>query len=194
MAVRSCKIYVLENASRFLLLWQCAGHIRNNSILRRDRHRLSRQHVTHILRADRIERAGLRCKDIGIVTLSDAKWLKTIRIPCSDQLSRAHDHKRIRSLDLATGASHRFLHRTGFQALPCDMVGNDLRVNGGLENSSCIFQIMSEFRRIDQVTVVRQRQSSLDIVEHQRLRIFSGRRTGCRIAHMSHADIPVHGL
>ena len=80
MAVRSYKIYVLENASRFLLLWQCAGHIRDNSILRRDRHRLSRQHVTHILRADRIERAGLRCKDIGIVTLSDAKWLKTIRI------------------------------------------------------------------------------------------------------------------
>lgn len=103
---------------RFLLLWQCAGHIRDNSILRRDRHRLSRQHITHILRADRIERTGLRCKDIGIVALSDAKRLKTIGIPCSDQLSRAHDHKGIRSLDLATGASHRFLHRAGFQTLP----------------------------------------------------------------------------
>ena len=74
------------------------------------------------------------------------------------------------------------------------MVGNDLRVNGRLENSSCILQIMSEFRRIDQVTVVRESQGSLDIIEHQRLCVFSGRRTGCRIAHMPHADIPVHGF
>gem|GEM_PF-1639353 len=189
--VRACKIHVFKHTQRRFLTAVRPDGANLLSVCHRD---LTGIQLTLKGCLYAVQRTGLRCKDIGIVALSDAKRLKTIGIPCSDQLSRAHDHKGIRSLDLATGTSHRFLHRAGFQTLPCDMVGNDLRVNGRLENSSCILQIMSEFRRIDQVTVVRESQGSLDIIEHQRLCVFSGRRTGCRIAHMPHADIPVHGF
>lgn len=41
------------------------------------------------------------------------------------------------------------------------MISNHLGINGGLENSTGILQFSSKLRRIDQVTVMGQSQSTL---------------------------------
>ena len=74
------------------------------------------------------------------------------------------------------------------------MVCDNLRVNGGLEDRTCILQIVTQFIGIDQVSVVCQRQCTFDIVQYQRLRIFSGGSSGSRITHMSYADVTFQTL
>ena len=69
------------------------------------------------------------------------------------------------------------------------MISNDLGINGGLENSTGILQFSSKLRRIDQVTVMGQSQSTLYIIQYQRLCILSGGSSRCRIADMSHTDV-----
>mgnify|MGYP000825332424 CR=1 FL=1 len=54
------------------------------------------------------------------------------------------------------------------------MISNDLGINGGLENSTGILQFSSKLRSIDQVTVMGQSQSTLYIIQYQRLCILSG--------------------
>ena len=72
------------------------------------------------------------------------------------------------------------------------MVCDHLRVDRGLEDRTCVFQVMAELRRIDQVSIVRQRKRALHIVQHQRLGILPRGSPRRRVAHMSHANIPTH--
>ena len=69
------------------------------------------------------------------------------------------------------------------------MVSYYLRINCSLEYSACEFQLTSKFRSIYQIAVVGKSQSSLYIIENQWLCILYSAGTGCRISHMTHADI-----
>ena len=77
----------------------------------------------------------------------------------------------------------------GMNPGPGYVVGNNLRVNGSLENSPCVLQLMAQLRRIDQVAVVGQPQDSFYIIKHQRLCIFPCAAAGRGIPHMAYADI-----
>ena len=69
------------------------------------------------------------------------------------------------------------------------MIGNDLRINGGLENSPGIFQFMAQLGRVYQISIVGQSQSAFYIVKNQRLGIFPGAAPCCGVSHMAHPDV-----
>ena len=72
------------------------------------------------------------------------------------------------------------------------MVGNDLGVNGCLEDGSSIGQLVSEFIRVDQVSVMSQGQRTFNVIQHQRLGILPAAGSCRGIPHMAHADVAVH--
>ena len=74
------------------------------------------------------------------------------------------------------------------------MISNNLRVNGGLENCSAVLQFPAKLRCIDQITVMCDCQRTFDIVQNQRLCIFTGTAACGRITGMTHSDIPMHVL
>ena len=69
------------------------------------------------------------------------------------------------------------------------MISDHLCVNGRLKNRAVIFQLPAKLRCVDQIAVVGQGQCSLDIIEYQRLCVFSGAGSRCGITDMSHADV-----
>jgi len=194
MAVRSGKINILKNTARLLSFRKRHRHIGLNPLFRRDRNHLSRLHIADKLRTDGIKGTALRSDDIGIIPLTDAERLKSKGISRPDQLPRTGNHQCICAFQLLAGSAHRFLRGMGIYTFSCHMVGNHLGVNGGLKNRACTLQILAELSGIDQISVVRQCQRPLDIIQHKGLGIFSrgGARRG--IAHMPHSDIPFHPL
>ena len=160
-------------------------------LFRRNRDDLSRQDVPDILRSHRIQGAGLRRQQPGIVSPSDAQGPEAEGISRADQLSRRHDDQAVRALKLSHGPAHRFLHAAAVQPFPGDVAGDQLRIDGGLKNGSRIFQLPAKLRRVHQISVMRKPQRSLHVVQHQRLRVFSGAASRRGIPHVSHADIPL---
>ena len=122
-----------------------------------DRHDLARKHVADKGSTDRVKRACLGGQDIGIITLTDAERLEALRVTGADQLSRAGDHKGVGTLDLLHRVCHGLLSSSHLAALSGDVVGDDLGVDRGLENRSVVSELSAELRRIDKVSVVRQR-------------------------------------
>ncbi len=160
----------------------------------RDRHNLARLHIPDELRPDGRQRAGFRSQDIGIVLPADAERPEPEGIPRPDHLARTHDHQRIRARELLHGLHHRLLDVLRTDPRAGDQIGDHLRIDGCLENGPVIRQFAPEFGRIEQIAVMGQGQSPLDIVQNQRLRIFTAAAAGRGIAHMAHANVAVKGL
>ena len=129
-----------------------------------DRHDLARKHVADKGSSDRVKCASLGGQDIGIITLSDTERLESLRIAGTDEFSRAADHKGVRTLDLLHSVCHGSLSGSHLTALSRDVVGDDLRVDRGLENRSVVSEFSAKLRRIDKVSIVCQCQSSLHII------------------------------
>ena len=129
-----------------------------------DRHDLARKHVADKGSSDRVKRTCLGGQDIGIITLSDTERLESLRIAGTDEFSRAADHKGVRTLDLLHSVCHGSLSGSHLTALSRDVVGDDLRVDRGLENRSVVSEFSAKLRRIDKVSIVCQCQSSLHII------------------------------
>ena len=129
-----------------------------------DRHDLARKHVADEGSTDRVKRTCLGSQDIGIIALSDTERFESLRIAGTDEFSRAADHKGIGALDLLHSVCHGFLSGSHLTALSRDVVGDDLRVDRGLENRSVVSEFSAKLRRIDKVSVVCQCQRSLHII------------------------------
>ena len=84
----------------------------------------------------------------------------------------------------------KLIYSFAVQPFSGDVIGNDLRINRCLKDCAGIFQLFSEFMGIDQVSIVCQPQCALDVIEYQRLCIFSDTAPRGRIPDMSHSDIP----
>ena len=194
MAVRSCKINIFKDTSGFLFLRQSPWHIWYNAILRGNRNGLSRKDITYILCTDGIQCAGLGCQDVRIVTFTNTKRLESIRVPCSHKLTGTHDNQCIGTFYFKTGTIYCLFCRLRIETFSCNMVCNNLWINGRLENSTCIFQISAKLCRIDQITIMCQRQSTFHIVQYQRLCILTGRSTCCWISGMTYTNISVQGF
>ena len=191
ITVRSGKIDILKYTSGMLLFWQAHTPVGLNAPLRRNGDNFPRLHVPDECCADGVQRTGFRCQYIGIVTPADTKRPKTKRIPGADQFPGRHNDQGICAFDFFHGPSHCLFHGFGIQPLPRNMIGNHFRINGGLENSTCIFQFPAQLRRIDQIAVMGKSQGSFHIIQYKRLGIFPGGAAGGRIPHMPDSNIPL---
>ena len=153
-AVRSCKVNIFKNTSRMLRDRNRMAHVRLDSLFTRNRHDLSRQHVSHKLSSHRVKRAALAGEQIGIVTLSDTERAESERITRTDQLSGRHDDKGICTPYLIHRPADRLLDRLGIQALSGDIICNYFRIDCCLENCSRIGKLLSELGSVDQVSVM----------------------------------------
>ena len=187
--VRSCKINVFEHTSCLLFYIRQTHALIGFDAILRNGNNLARLHITDKLRINGSQGTAFGYQNVGILLFTDAERLKAKRISGADHLARAHDDQGVSTLDLLHGIGHGLLNRRRAHTLSCDMVRNDLRINGSLENSAAVLQLSSQFRRIDQVSVVGQRQSTLYIVEYQRLGVLPGTASRSGVTHMSHTNI-----
>ena len=99
---------------------------------------LARLDIPLVLGSDCVQCTSLGSKNIRVPDFSHTERFKTIRVTGSDQLLRAHDQKRISALDLFHGLLNGRLHRWCAGTFFCHEIGNDLRINGRLEESALL--------------------------------------------------------
>ena len=186
-AVRSCKVNVLKNAvCRLLLLAQTC--VRFDAFLC-DRNDLTRQYIPYKLGTNRIQCTGFTRQYIGISPFADAQRAEPLRISCSHQFSRRHDHKRIGSFDFLHGTGNCLFCRLASDTFSRNMICDHLGVNGRLKNRSAICQLFPQLRGIDQVSIVCKCKRAFDIIQYQRLCILSCAGSCRRITHMTDTDV-----
>ena len=71
----------------------------------------------------------------------------------------------------------------------CNMESNHFWICSCMENCTILDQFPLQFRCIDQISIMSQRQSSLYIRQNQGLRIFSNRSSCCRISYMTNSNV-----
>ena len=194
MTVRSGKINVFKHTTCFFFFWETTALVRDDACLRRDADDLTRLHITDKLCADRMKSAGLGCQNVGVISLTNTERSESVRISGSDQLSWRHNDQRISSLDLIHGSCNCFFCGFCIHTLSGNMIGNDLRINGRLENCSAVLQFMPKLWCIDQITIVGNCQSTFNIIKDQRLCILSGAASCRGITGMSHCNITMHSF
>ena len=191
IAVRPGKINIFKHTSGMLFPGKTHAGIRYNPLFRGNRLDFAGQDIPHKSGSQGIKGTAFRGQYIGIISFPDTQRAESVRISGSYELAGRHDDQGIGSFDLPHSAPHRFFCGFGIQPLSCNVIGYDLRVYRCLENSACVCQIPSKFGSVHQISVMRQSQCPLHVIEYQRLCIFS--RTAARggIPHMADADIPL---
>ena len=155
---------------------------------------LAGQHVPHKGSAHRFQSAGLGGQNPGVVPPADAQGTEPEGVPGADELAGAHDHQRIGAPQFLHGAHHGFLHAAGLHPLAGDEIGDDLRVDGGLEDGACAGQFLAQLGGVDEVAVVGHGQSALEIIQYQGLGILPGAAAGGGISHMAHPQVALEVL
>ena len=191
LAVKTGKINIFKDTAGLLLFRDTHRLVGLDAAVFGDRNHLARLHIADKGRSDSIERTGLRCQNIGIVAFADTQRTETIRITHTHELSRGCNHQRVCTFQLLCRTDHSFFRRLCLDTFSCDMIGNNLRIDRCLENSTADLQLMTELRCIDQIAIVRQRQCTFNIIQNQRLRIFTGRCSCSGVTDMSHTDITI---
>ena len=84
---------------------------------------------------------------------------------------------------------NRFLHSPGVNTFPRNAVGNNFRVNGGVENCTSVFHLLAQLHGVDQISVVCKGKRAFQIIQDERLCIFHGGGTSGGVSDMTDADI-----
>src|SRR5699024_10909137 len=93
------------------------------------------------------------------------------------------------SPDLLHGISHCRFSVWGIQALSGYMVRDHLRVDGRLEDRTGIFQFLSQFQRVDKISVVRDSERPLYIVDDKGLRVLHTGPSCGGLADMTYSQV-----
>ena len=145
--IRPGKIDILEDAE-FFRLFSAVLPAGNNS-LRAEHQNLPRLQIPHEPGSHRFQRAAFRGRHIHpLFRLAIAQGPEAIRVSGAYQLLGGHQYKGIGSVQRVHGGAQRVLYRAGVQTLPCDDVGDGLRVAGSVEDGSGQFQRISQHCRI----------------------------------------------
>ena len=72
----------------------------------------------------------------------------------------------------------------------CDQVGYNFGIAVGLKNRTLAFQLIPETLGVNQVPIVRDRNLTAGIAEHQRLSVQKSTVSGCCVTYMSDGLIP----
>ncbi len=189
-AVRTRKIHVLEDAAGL----RAGGSVEARSnALRTDDHQFTRLHVALVGRADQIEGAGFGSENNGVVLLArlggnpaHGQRAEAARIAGGkDPVGADHDQR-----ERAFHAAKRVGNGIGKGLLPGkrDQVNNYFGVAVGLEDRSLALQPAANFRCVDQVAVVRQRDGAFIRLHHDGLGIEQRRISGSGVPRVADGE------
>ena len=161
-------------------LWLCAPFSSNTMISPGS---MSRTY----LRADDVERAGLRGQDRAAVELAEHQRADAERIARADQLLVGQRHQRIGAFDLA----QRFDVALDEAAAPGlrDQMQDHLGVGGRLHHGAVLHQLAAQRQAVGEVAVVGDRKAAGIELGEQRLHVAQDGGAGGGVADMADGDI-----
>ena len=141
--------------------------------------------------ADRCQRHRLRSEHdgTGLGDPTHAQRLKAMRIANRDQFRRGHQDQRIRAFQNAHGLFDSRLDGRGHEALSCNDVRDYLSITCRMKDAALLLQLASQRGRIDQVSVVRDRQLPFDVLHQHGLCVFLRTIAARGVTHMADGHI-----
>ena len=133
-----------------------------------DEHRLATLHVSDVLGADEVERAGFGRDDPVVVDPPQHEWAKAVRVAERDQCSLRERDDRVRTFE----ASHRVRDGVVERRLVVgDQRRDHLAVGRGAQRYPLGAELLAERALVDEVAVVAERDRTCAAVLHERLRV-----------------------
>ena len=186
--IRTCEVNILKHAGGVLL--GIAVILDGAETILIHDHDLTRLEVTHQLRTDRIECAGLTGEYDGTVLgFTIAERAEAVRITYGDQLRRRHDDQRESTMELSDGIGHGLLDGFCLQTLTRDNIRDRLGIGGRLEDTALQLEVATELGGVYQVSVMAECHTALHMIYDNRLRIDTVCDTGSRITYMSAGNL-----
>ena len=148
-----------------------------------EHHHFAVLHVAHVLRADDIERAGLRREDRAAVELADHQRADAERIARADQLLVGEADKGIGALELAQALDETVDEAVAARAR--HQMQDHLGIGGRLHHGAFVHQMFAQRDAVGQVAVVADGEAAAFQFGEQRLHVAQHRLTRGRIAHMA---------
>ena len=142
----------------------------------------TRLNVAHQFGVDQIQRAGFTGQHPGAIDFPNAQGTKPMGIAHADQFLLGHDDQRISAFNLAHGLNEVVLRLS-------QQVQNNFAIDGGLKDQSIRFELVAQFCRVGQITVVRNGHVAFGAIDRQRLGVAQMGRAGGRIAGVADGDV-----
>ena len=158
-----------------------------------DDHDLAVLDLADELRADDVERAGLRGEDRRAVEIAEHKRANPQGVPRADQLLVGQRHERERALDGAQGVDE-LVDEARLPALRHQMQDH-FRVRGRLADRPALHQLLSKRERVGQVAVVAHGEAPGGKIREQGLNVAQNGVAGGRVANVADCAMalePVH--
>ena len=140
-------------------------------------------HVAHVLRADDVERAGLRRQDRAAVELADHQRPDAERIARADQLLVGEADKGEGAFELAQALDETVDETIAARAR--HQMQDHLGVGGRLHHGAFVHQALAQRDAVGQVAVMADGKAAAFQFRKQRLHVAQHRFAGGRIAHMA---------
>ena len=119
----------------------------------------SGQNIPLEFRAHSVKGTALRCDDIRpVLHFSIAQRAESVGVAHRNELGRGHHDQRKSALQPVHRAADRRLNGGSGDPLPCDHIGDGLRVGGSMENGAGKLQLPAELKRVAQIAVMGKRQ------------------------------------
>ena len=146
-------------------------------------HHLAVLDVAHILRADDVERAGLRGQDRAAVELADHQRADAERVAGADQLLVGEADEGIGALELAQALDETVDETVAARAR--DQMQDHLGVGGRLHHGAFVHELFAQRDAVGEVAVVADGEAAAFQFGEQRLHVAQDGFAGGRIADMT---------
>ena len=146
-------------------------------------HDLAVLDVAHIVRADDVERAGLRGEDRTVAELADHQRADAERVARADELLVGEANEGIGALDLAQPVDEAVDEAVA--ARLGDEMQDHLGVGGRLHHRAVAHELAAEREAVGEIAVVADREAAGIELGEQRLHVAQDGFAGGRVAHMA---------
>ena len=148
-----------------------------------EHHDLAVLDVAHVVRADDVERAGLRGEDRAAVELAEHQRADAERIARADQLLVGQADEAIGAFELAQALDEAVDEAVAARAR--DQMQDHLGVGGRLHDRAFAHQLAAQREAVGEVAVVADGEAAAFEFGEQRLHVAQDGFAGGRIAHMA---------
>ena len=162
-AIGTRKVHMLEDAAR---LRSCRGIQAGNDAFRSNHDQFTRLDFPLVSRTDQIERTGFGSEHNRVLLLafllgnaSHGQWAEATRIAGGKNSIWADHHQRKRAFNAPKSIGHGFGQSMFFGK--SDEVNDHFSIAVGLKDRALRLQARTNFWRIYQISIVRQRHSAL---------------------------------
>ena len=139
--------------------------------------------VAHVLRADHIERAGLRRENRAAVELADHQRADAERVARADQLFVGEADKGIGAFELAQALDETVDEAVAARAR--HQMQDHLGVGGRLHHGAFVHQLLAQRDAVGEIAVVADGEAAAFKFGEQRLHVAQDGFAGGRIAHVA---------